>query len=147
MEREILLDQIDFVQARIEEIDKKVINWKPEDKGYKELVDSYNKWIDRYNDLLDKLEHINDIDIDVEKLKLEREKFIHDIEEQKRKEPIELIFRSADLGVKILAPILAITGTVAVAKLAYLNDTDLKLCNGRIFGQTRDLIKLATMKV
>ena len=172
MDKAILLDQIDYVQARIEEIDNKVINWKPEDKGYKELVDSYNKWIDRYDDLLDKLEHIDDFDVEREKIKLEserltiqetieqdkinleqdklrfeREKFTKDIEDQKKKETVEIIFRSADLGVKVLVPTLAIAGTWAVAKLSYMNDAELKLCNGRVAGNVKELLRIATMKV
>lgn len=165
MDKAILLDQIDYVQARIEEIDNKVINWKPEDKGYKELVDSYNKWIDRYDDLLDKLEHIDDFDVERErltiqetieqdkinleqdKLRFEREKFTKDIEDQKKKETVEIIFRSADLGVKVLVPTLAIAGTWAVAKLSYMNDAELKLCNGRVAGNVKELLRIATMKV
>ena len=49
MEREQLLDQIDFAQARIEEIEKVVINANPTEKGFKELVESYNKWIGEWN--------------------------------------------------------------------------------------------------
>lgn len=172
MNREILLDQIDFVQARIEEIDSKVINWKPEDKGYKELLDSYNKWIDRYDVLLDRLEHIDDLDVERERnnldrdkltiqetieqdkielekeqLRLDREKFAYDIENQKKKEVVEIIFRSADLGVKVLIPTLAIAGTWAVAKLSYMNDAELKLCNGRVAGNVKELLKIATMKI
>lgn len=81
MDREILVDQIDFAQARIEEIERLVLNVNPDQKGYKELADSYNKWIDRLDNLTDKLEHIDDIDIEAEKIQLEQRRL--DIEERK----------------------------------------------------------------
>lgn len=210
MDEEKLLDQLDFAQARIEEIEKKVINWEPEKRGFKELVDSYNKWIDRYNELLETIQHIDDVDVereklelervrienekakielekektnsmievekkkievdqariafekekfesmqeieqdkvnlDTERLRLEREKFGHDVVAETRGEIIEVIFRSADIGVKLLVPTLAIAGTWAVAKLSYMNDADLKLCNGRVAGNVKELLRIATMK-
>lgn len=168
MDVEILKDQIDFAQARIEEIEKQVINTEPDAKGYKELVEGYNKWIDRYNDLLNQLEHFNDVDIDrenlelekeklqieqdkinleAERIRLDREKFAHDVEATKKHEAVDVIFRSAELGVKVAVPLIALAGTIAIAKLAYVNDTDMKLCDGRVFAGAKDLIRLATMKI
>ena len=170
-----LKNQIDYVQARIDEIDKKIINSEPDQKGYKELVDSYNKWIDRYDEMIDRLEHFDDVDIErkkleleerrvnlehdklkiseqieqdkvnveVEKVRLEREKFAFETTDTKNKELMDLILRSADLGVKILVPLIGLKGTLTIARLAYTSDLDLKLCNGRIWG----LLKLGSMKV
>lgn len=170
MDKAVLLDQIDFVQARIEDVDKKVINCEADEKRYQFLLEAYNKWVDRYNELMDKLEEIDDenkvdiemekiqveklkiasqkeieqskINLDAEKLNLDREKFYHEVRMEKRKEPIDIIFRSADLGVKVLVPVLGITATMAVAGLAYVNDAELKLCNGRIFAQAREVLKV-----
>ena len=168
MDRDELKNQIDYVQARIEEIDKKIINSEPDQKGYKELVDSYNKWIDRYDEMIDRFEHFDDVDIErkkleleeekitslqqieqdkvnleQERLRLEREKFAYETTEAKNKELIDTILRSADLGVKILVPLIGLKGTLTIARLAYTSDLDLKLCNGRIWG----LLKLGSMKV
>ena len=133
---------------------------------------SYNKWIDRYNTLMDKLEHFDDISIDEEKLKLEREKiaiqqeleqdklnlgieqlrfererFTKEIEDQKRKATSDVIFKSAELGVKVLVPVCGLVGTIGLAKLAYMNDLNLRLCNGTVRSCAKDLLKIATTKV
>ena len=172
MDRKKLEDHIDFVQARIEEVDKRIINLNPDDKGYKESVDSYNKWIDRYHELLEKLEHLDDVDVEVRKLELEeekqkameqieqdklnlaqeqlrldREKFAHDVQDQKDKEIIEVVLRSADIGVKVLVPTLTLAGMISLAKFAYMNDEELKLCNGRIWIGPKELLKMLNLKI
>lgn len=172
MDKDKLLDQLDWVQARIEEIEGQVLNYDPDKKGYKELVDGYNKLVDRYNEILQTIENLDKpdvemekidlerermriteeieqdkINLDREKLRLEREKFAHDIEVQTKKDVEELIFRSLETGVKVLVPIASLTGIVYVANLAYMNDADFKLCNGRVIGGVKDILKVLTMKV
>ena len=189
MDNTILLDQIDFAQARIEEIEKQVINTNPEQKGYKELVDSYNKWIDRYDNLMEKLE-TGDVDIEYEKLKLEqakldfeKEKFRsqHELECAKRdiqeeletdklnlerdkfsaeqmirlkesrraavRGPVDVSLKLLETGAKVAVPLIGLAGTMAVASLAYTNDSELKLCNGRIFASAKELLKISTTKL
>ena len=170
MDMDFLKDQIDNALARAEEIDKKIINLEPDQKGYKELVDSYNKWIDTYKTMMDKFLHYDDPDVEVLKLELEREKlkiqqeieqdklnldtekvhldrekFAYDVEQNKKRELIDIIFKSVDVGAKVLVPTLSLTGIIYVANLAYMNDADLKLCNGRIIGGVKDILKI--MKV
>lgn len=150
MEREQLLDQIDFAQARIEEIERVLINANPTEKGFKELVESYNKWIDRYDELITREEHFDDealesrkLDIEEMKVKVETEK----LEIEKKRIPVDIALRVGELGIKVAVPIIGIVGTMAVAKLAYINDAELNLCNGRIFASAKELIKLTTTKV
>lgn len=172
MDKEKLLDQLDYVQARIEELDELIINARQSDKGYKEVIDVYNKWTDRYNELLTTLEHFDDVDIEQEKLefekekfkttteieqdkinveseriRLDREKFTHDIEIQKRNEIKDIIFEAAELGIKISVPLIAAAATISVAKLSYMNEEEFRLCNGRVYGGVKDLLKLVTLKV
>ncbi len=179
MEREQLLDQIDFAQARIEEIEHVVINANPTEKGFKELIESYNKCIDRYDELITREEHFDDetlesrkLDIEEmkvkvetekleiekkriaalsytesEKLEFERQKFDKEVGAAKWKDPVDIALRVGELGIKVAVPIIGIVGTMAVAKLAYINDAELKLCNGRIFASAKELIKLTTTKV
>lgn len=169
---DFLKNQLDYVQARIEEIDEKVINGNQGDKGYKEVIDSYNKWVDQYNVLLEKIDHVNDIDIDIAKLeldkerlqieqeieqeknnlkaeeiRLEREKFAYDVEHQKKQDTVNEIFEVLEITGKLLVPIAGLTGVIYVANLAYMNDSKLELCNGRIMGGVKDLLKIMAMKV
>lgn len=132
MDKDTLMEQIEFARARIEELERKIECSDPEEKGYTGLIEGYIKWTDRYNTLVDKFNSIEDVE---EKDKLSK------------KELIDVILRSAELGAKIIVPVIMLVGTVAVAKLAYANDADLKLCNGRIFGSVREVLKLATMKL
>lgn len=172
MDKQFLLDQLDYVQARIEEIDEQVINNNPTEKGYKELIDSYNKWVDRYDALLEKIEHFDDedlekrkldiesdkntvlydvesrkIELDRERLLFEKEKFQHEIQTQKIEKTTDIIFRSGDLLVRGMVPLIGLAGVIYVANLAYMNDEQLKLCNGRIAGGVKDALKIMTMKV
>lgn len=172
MNIEELRNHIDFIQARIEETERLVINANPSDKGYKELVDSYNKYIDRYNELMTQLEHFDDVDIDKakldfeierfkteeeierdkidldrERLRLDREKFAYDVEHQKSRELLSDILEVAEVTGKILVPIAGLTGVIYVANLAYMNDSKLELCNGRVIGGVKDLLKIITLKV
>lgn len=169
---EFLTNQIDYVQARIEEIDRDIINTSPDAKGSKELIDSYNKWVDRYGELTDRLEHIDDIDIDqaklaleekrmeieeeierdkinleTEKLRFDREKFAYEIEHQKDRELIDDIFEAFGIAGKFAVPIASVTAVIYVANLAYMNDSKMELCNGRIIGGVKDLIKIMALKL
>lgn len=161
MTRDELKNQIDYFQARIEELDKKIINGAPSEKGYKEMADAYNKFVDQYISLLDRLEHFDDADLEYEKLQIEqdkinveserirldREKFAHEIEVQKKQEVVDIVFRAGDLGAKLLVPALGSAAVIYVANLAYMNDSKLELCNGRIIGGVKDLLKIMTMRV
>ncbi len=172
MNKETLNDHIDFVQARIEEIEKQVINYDPDKKGYKELVDGYNKWIDRYHELLIERDQLEKDDIEMAKLELERErmkideeierdkinleedkhrldreKFAYEVEHQKGRELISDILEVAEITGKILVPIAGLTGVIYVANLAYMNDSKLELCNGRVMGCAKDVLKVLMMRV
>lgn len=161
MDEQFLRDQIDWVQARIEEMDTLVINTNPADKGSKELLDCYNKLVDRYGELTDELKHLNDVDIeearleleqdkinlDEERLRLDREKFAYEVEHGKDRELIGDIFEAIELTSKIAVPVLSLTAVVYVANLAYMNDSKLELCNGRVIGGVKDLLKIMTMRV
>lgn len=172
MDRDELLNQIDFAQARIEETERLIINFNPAEKGFKELVDSYNKWIDRYNEFMTQLDNFDKEDIEVQKLNLERykiavqeaidkekmdidraklafdqDKFEHDAKQEKWKEPVDIGLKAVELGVRVAVPIIGIAGTMALASLAYTNDAELKLCNGRIFASAKEVLKLCTSRV
>lgn len=171
MDIEVLKDQIDFVQARIEEIERQVINYEPDKRGFKELVLVYNSLIDRYNELVTKLEHFDDediekakfefekerfqieeeierdkIEIDREKVRLDREKFAYDVEHQKSRELVSDILEVVEITGKLLVPIASLTGIVYVANLSYMNDSKLELCNGRVFGGVKDMLRILTLK-
>lgn len=81
MDKEKLNDQLDYAQARIEELDKIIINAEQTTKGYKEVIEVYNKWTDTYNDILSKIEHVDDPNLDELKYELEKEKL--DVEKAK----------------------------------------------------------------
>ena len=134
MDKDTLMNQIEFAWARIEELEGTLEHADPEGKGYNGLIDAYVKWVDRYNNLVEKLNRMEDVEEDKE-------------DKLSKKEIIDVILRSAELGAKVLIPVVGLVGTVAIAKLAYANDADLKLCNGRIFGSVREVLKLATMRL
>ena len=165
MDKEILLDQLDWVQARIEEVERQVLNYPSDGKGYKELVEGYNKLVDRYDKLLDDVEHFDDesieekqlrvqteiennkINLETEKLRLDREKFAYDTQNAPRKEIEDVIFRTVDIATRLAVPVIGFMGIRYVANLSYMNDAELKLCNGRIAGGVKDMLKVLTMKV
>lgn len=182
MDRTVLLNQIDFVQARIEEMDKLVINGNPAEKGFKEIMDNYNKWTDRYNELMVQLEKLDKEDLEKERLNLERDKFefqkasevdkneieklkvsiqeeleqdklnlerdrfAYEVKKSRLDKALDVGLKVGELGVRVAVPIIGVCGTIAVAKLSYINDAELKLCNGRIFAGAKEIIKL-TQKV
>lgn len=172
MDIEYLKNQLDWIQARMEEMDKLIINLDPDKKGYEEALKSLNKLTDRYDELLDRIEHFGDPDIEAEKLKLEadklkvneeieqnkinldsekvrldREKFAFDVEQAKKNDVIDIIFRTGELSAKIMIPIIGFMGVRYVANLSYMNDEEMKLCNGRIAGGVKDMLKIMTMKL
>ena len=165
---EQLRDHLDFVQARIEEIEKLVINFDPDQKGYKETVDAYNQWRDKYDELQNKVEHLDDVDIEIEKLKLEqakieraeeieqdklnlqqeqlrldREKFVYETSAHKREAVIDNVLKGLELTGKIALPIIGMGAAVKMGKIAYINDMDMKLCNGNVRGAAKELLKMA----
>lgn len=151
---ELLLKQMEYVKEQIASIEKKIGSYPEDGKGFKELVDGYNKWVDRYNALVDEYGKLNSVDLEEEQLELEKdkldfekEKFDYENMHKEKTERVDRVFRGAEIAAKILVPCLAITGSVAIAKLSYMNDAELKLCNGRIFGGLKEVIKLATMKL
>lgn len=168
MDREMLDEQIAFVQKRIEEIDKGLAARSADEKGYKELVDSYNKWVDRYSELLEEPERWSEMDFDFAKLDFEREqlefereksqierdrlefekeKFERESARQEQQDILNAIFECIGTAGKILVPVIGLAGVIYVANLSYMNDSKLELCNGRIMGTTKDLFKILTMKV
>jgi hypothetical protein len=98
-----------------------------------DVVKAYNDWGDTYTRLVDELDQF---DISAEKEKAE-----------KRKDAIDLGLRVAELGCKVAIPIIGVTTTLALAKLSYIQDSNMVLCNGRIFPMAKDVIKLATTKL
>ena len=201
MDKEYLKDQIDYAQARIEELDKLLLNTESSTKGYKESIDAYNKWVDRHGELMSLLIHFDDIDIDkakldlekeklkvqqqiesdkqssmkeieqnkldlererqaimqeleqdkinveTERLRLERERFAHDVQVQKRAEIEQAIYEVLELSVKIGVPVAVILAIVGVSKLAYVKEAQLELCNGRVYGGIKDLLSLARLAI
>ena len=166
-------NHLNFVQSRIEALEKQVLNCNPDMKGYKETVESYNKWQEKYDELENRLEHLNDVDVDLEKLniermklerteeieqdklnlaqeqlRLDREKFVYETEAHKREEFISNLFRTLELGGKIAIPVIGMGAAVKLAKISYINDLDMKLCNGNVRGAAKELLKMAlSMKV
>lgn len=95
MDKEYLKDQIDYAQARIEELDKLLLNTESSTKGYKESIDAYNKWVDRHGELISLLEHFDDIDVDREKIALEKEQLEFEKEKLRVQQEIEANKQSA----------------------------------------------------
>lgn len=176
MNEEFLKNQIDYVQARIEEMDDKVINTDPSEKEFKGLIDNYNKWTDQYMILLDRLEHINDENLEREKLDLEkikvenqfklemeklnrteeleqdklnldRDKFAYEVKKNRWEKPVDIILKVGDIGARVAVPLIGMSVTTALATLAYMNDSELKLCNGRIQKQAETVLRIMTSKV
>ena len=164
MDKQFLSDQLDYVQARIEEIDEKVINNNPSDKGYKELIDSYNKWVDRYNELLIKIETIDDEDLDKRKLDIEsdkntilyeieqrkidlkrekflfdREKFQNEVQTQKFDRTADIVFKTLDIGTKVSVPIIGGYFAMKLAILAYTKNGELELRDGTIWSLIKQI--------
>ena len=144
MDKQTILDQITFVESRIKELEKEILQGASDEKGRKELIEGYNKWVDRFNELIDKLNNLGQPDLETETLRLEQErlefekqKFEKEQKDLHRQEVEKMIFDGLELTVKIAVPVLTIGGALALAKLAYAKDSDLELCNGRIWGLLR----------
>lgn len=150
MDEQFLNEQIHYVQERIRATEEEIANGDPSDKGYKELIECHNKLIDRYIDLLDKPKLESEaeltyakLDIEQDQIDLEREKF----EYGKKRDVIGDIFEGIELTGKIVVPVASLIGVIYVANLAYMNDSKLELCNGRVIGGVKDLFKVLTLKV
>lgn len=128
MDKQTILKELEFVQVRVTEIEEDMLQTGPDEKGYVGKVEAYNKWIDRYNALIDKLDQLDHEEVEKKQLK--------------KKETVDIIFKAADLGLKILVPIFVALVSLGIAKLSYANDQNLELCNGRIFGSVKDVLKL-----
>ena len=81
MEKQYILAQIDFAQKEVDKIGKKVMSIGPEEKGFKEITDSYNKWIDRLGELQNELVKLDEFDSERARLALENRRL--DIEADK----------------------------------------------------------------
>ena len=172
MDKQLLMDQLDFATERIEELEGVIKSTDPSAKGYKELADSYNKWQDRYDDIYCKLNELDKVDVEAENLKLEQErlqfdidklnceselerkklqfeikKFNYETEAKKKDDLVNIIFRGAEVVVKLIVPLAGVAATVGLGKLAYVQDSNMGLCDGRVWGQTKDVIKFASMKL
>lgn len=167
MEKEMLEQQITFVQNRIEQIDRALANCSADEKGYKELVDSYNKWVDRYSELLEEPDRWREVDFDFAKLEFEheqlefekeksqierdrlefeKEKFEKESARQNEQDILNAILGGIGTAGKILVPVIGLAGVIYVANLSYMNDSKLELCNGRVMGTVKDLFKIITLK-
>ena len=154
MDKELLQDQLEYISERIDSTEKAIKDYEPDKKGFKDLVEVLQKWTDLYNETLDKLQHADDMNLEVETFALEIEKFIFEKDKfdyekncQKHKELVEMIFRGVETGIKIAIPCTFILGSFAMAKFSYMSDADLKLCNGRINTSARELLKTAFMSL
>lgn len=154
MEKDILLDQIEFVSNNINCVKEEMKKYPADKKGYKELIDSFNSLITRYNELCDKLDNFELGDIETRtlelehrKLELERDKFQYETTVQNWKDIADLILRGLDVAVKISVPCIAIAGSYGLAKLSFMKADELALCDGRIFTSAKDVLKIATTKL
>lgn len=137
MEREHLQQRIDFAEEQIKLFSELIANTDPADKEYMQLVQCYDGWVS-YKDRAEK--KLDGLDSELEDKEEEREY-------RRKKDKADLTLRYVELGCKIAIPILTVMTTVALAKLSYANDADLKLCNGRIMGLSKDLIRTIGAKV
>ena len=133
MTKEVLENRIAYAEDRLSALEEQVENHLPSDKGYLELVNAYNGWADVYTSLINELETFDEKQAE----KLEA------IKEKKR----DLILRYVELGCRIGVPILSIIAGMSIAKLSYVQDANLALCNGRVMANAKDIVNIAKMKV
>jgi len=133
MTKEILERRLEYAENRIVELEERVNELMPEDDGYSEVVKAYIFWSNEYTKLI---EQIDDLEIADEKEK-----------QAKKEKALDLWLRVAELGCKVAIPVMGIAASLALGKLAYVQDTNMVLCNGRIFPMAKDVVKMATVKI
>lgn len=137
MEQEYLQKRIEFAEGQIEFLSDLIANSDPANKNYLQIVQCYDDWVSYKDREEKKLENL-DSELDD---KEEEKEYI------RKKDKTDLTLRYLELGCKVAVPILTVLTTVAIAKLSYASDADLKLCNGRIMGLSKDLIRTIGAKI
>lgn len=139
MTQEYLREQMAIVNEQIEDLRKTISAYDPTDKGYSDLVNAYLHWFNRYIELSEQLENF-DKNKELEKVKFEiaEEKRVQEEKDKK----FDKTMRILELSAKVAIPALAVVASVALAKLSFAEESDLKICNGRIFSFGKDLVKL-----
>lgn len=139
MTQEYLRKQMAIVNEQMEDLRKTISAYDPTDKGYSELVTAYHRWFDKYIELSEQLENF-DKNKELEKVKFEiaEEKRVQDEKDKK----FDKTMRILELSARVAIPALAVVASVALAKLSFAEESDLKICNGRIFSFGKDLVKL-----
>lgn len=139
MTQEYLREQMAIVNEQIEDLRKTISAYDPTDKGYSDLVNAYIHWFNRYIELSEQLENF-DKNKELEKVKFEiaEEKRVQEEKDKK----FDKTMRILELSAKVAIPALAVVASVALAKLSFAEESDLKICNGRIFSFGKDLVKL-----
>ncbi len=133
---EVLEKRIEYVEEKLSALESMVDEGNPTDKGYTEIVKAYNNWADLYTQLVDELDSLDDVE--AKNARIESEK------------KIDTILRVAEVSIKALGvgvSVLAIMGSVGIAKLSYVQDQKLVLRNGNVMANSRDLMQMARMKV
>lgn len=133
MTKEILERRIEFAENQIMILEEQIESMSTDEEGYLDTVKAYDHWSDNYTRLVEQLDNL-------EIAKEEESK-------AKKKDTIDLGLRVAELGCKVAVPVIGVVTTVALAKLAYMQDGNMVLCNGRIFPMAKDVIKMATVKI
>lgn len=147
MDRQVLTDQMDFLATSIEEVETKIKDTDPSDKSYLQLLEAHNKLLDLYEALYNKLEDVDKFDLECEKLNFEKERFKYQTEHDSKREKKEDIQKWVELALKIGVPVVVGLIMFGIAKMSYLQDNEMKLRNGNVFGLVKDVAKLAVMKV
>lgn len=139
MTQEYLREQIAIVVEQMEDLRKTISAYDPTDKGYSDLVNAHLHWVNRYLELNEQLENFEK-NQELEKVKFEiaEEKRVQDEKDKK----FDKTMRILELSAKVAIPTLAVAASVALAKLSFAEESDLKICNGRIFSFGKDLVKL-----
>ena len=139
MTQEYLREQIEYAKTQIEDLQKVLNAYDPTEKGYDGLVTAYNRWCDRLSDLNEQYSNFE------KNQQLEEVRF-KEAEERKVKDEKDKKFdktmRVLELSAKVAIPAIAVITSVALAKLSFAEESDLKICNGRIFSFGKDLVKL-----
>ena len=136
MEQENLQKRIEFAEGQIKLFGELIADTDPADEMYMSFVKGYDSWVD-YKEKAEKKLDALESDLDKEEEK----------EYQRKKDKADLTLKWVELGCKVAVPILTVLTTVAIAKLSYASDADLKLCNGRIMGLSKDLIRTIGARV
>lgn len=127
--KESLLKQKDYLETKIEEVCDFINSTPVTDASYDKLTETYLRLTKMYDDVLDKIRQLDSE------------------EEIKKSKRVDIIFRSADLAVKIAVPLISVAAGIALAKLSYVQDANMVLKNGNVMVNARDVVQLAKLKV